>query len=258
MDITSLPPELLEAVLDFLLEDLPSIRECARVSKNWLSPCRRILFASITIYDAVWCLKGAHAFLKGSPELAGCIRAVTWDIWDEGQVSNSQGKTNAMALAISVMKRLHAVRSFTLHYHIHHVLKPYTRCSTFIRYTPVAQIHELHLLSVVFPSDAEFCGFIAHFPQLHILKILHVSWAESIQDVDLILYAPRLNALLITGHLRDALLARVLGWILASPQIPRLTKLTVVVEPTEEEIQLVNSLIARCGETLLDVMIWGK
>ncbi|KAI0782775.1 hypothetical protein C8Q75DRAFT_496463 [Abortiporus biennis] len=72
-------PELLALTLQYLCEDIPTLKSCALVCRNWLHPSRDHLFSTVCVTDSSpgHTFKAFARFLAQSPGVWHCIRNLT-------------------------------------------------------------------------------------------------------------------------------------------------------------------------------------
>ncbi|KAF9008115.1 hypothetical protein BDZ89DRAFT_1079166 [Hymenopellis radicata] len=83
----SLPPELVELIVEHLLYDGHSLRSCALVARTWVIPCQRALFRDIVLNDSLEVTR-LPAHLIRYPHLQRLVQVVTiWQAPDSSERS---------------------------------------------------------------------------------------------------------------------------------------------------------------------------
>lgn len=175
-----LPIELVESIID-LLDDTPSLRACALVTRAWLPSLRRRLFHT-TSFDTKFNYVAFIAMLEVSSGIADCIRHLRLTAlkrisspWGPRPIPNQDYLTGMTALCskLSNVHTLHLV-DFTFQ-----LVSPEKLASLLISFGAImATSTHLLLDQVSFARADEIRRFIGAFPNLTDLSLTRSSDAH--------------------------------------------------------------------------------
>ncbi|OJT10938.1 hypothetical protein TRAPUB_12559 [Trametes pubescens] len=169
-----LPPELCDATIDYLWDDVDSLRACSLVCQSWL-PCSRFhLFRNVRLRHADDMLR-FRALLASSPSIAYCVRKLSLSAdyagaTPEGAAQEDDAWVNGVA---TLLPLLHHVTTLGLARVRWHALSAETRAA----FAGVCKrVQQLFLFEVSFEASRDVVSFLSSFPALEELYFQAVSW----------------------------------------------------------------------------------
>ncbi len=171
---TRIPPELCDQTIDYLWDDLESLRACSLTCKDWLPSSRFHLFRNLRLRHADDVAR-FRALLTSSPSIAHFVRKLSLSAdYDgttpDGTAREDDGWVNGAA---ELFPRLHNVTTLALARVRWHALSADTRAA----FAGVSKsVRQLFLFEVSFDASRDVIAFLSAFPSLNDLYFQAVSW----------------------------------------------------------------------------------
>ncbi|RDX46993.1 hypothetical protein OH76DRAFT_800938 [Lentinus brumalis] len=171
---TRIPPELCDQTIDYLWDDLESLRACSLTCKDWLPSSRFHLFRNLRLRHADDVAR-FRALLTSSPSIAHFVRKLSLSAdYDgttpDGTAREDDGWVNGAA---ELFPRLHNVTTLALARVRWHALSAETRAA----FAGVSKsVRQLFLFEVSFDASRDVIAFLSAFPSLNDLYFQAVSW----------------------------------------------------------------------------------
>lgn len=169
--MNNIPQELLDAILSNLPPDdrsfFPTLRSCSLVSKSWLEPSRRLLFANVTITPSNY-----PRWLESiSPTNTEILRHVRWLVFSAPWFDPISPDNN-IDVPREYLPSLPQLRALSFYgVDIEHIIPEHLDSFSPFQHT----LSSLSLSSLSFTWNA-FVTFIGYFPNLVGLRVIRLSF----------------------------------------------------------------------------------
>lgn len=177
----TLPPELVDEIIDYLHHNIRALKACSLTHRTWLPRSRYHLFRALRFRKF-----GVDAFrLSSAPEIAQYVREVTV----EGNMYSEVGKS--ILVDMGKVESLHLEASKIHFTDVHRGL-----CQSHLPVFPM--LKELTLRKVYFRSFAEMISTIRSYRRLNSLTLDFEDWkylAANAPDSSMVLALPSLKRL---------------------------------------------------------------
>jgi len=239
---SSVPPELVDSIIDYLHDDSVALKNCSLVCHSWIPSSRYHLFRQVSLdfirfTDRVQILQYdhyahrkcliLHQCLENSPYVASYIRRL---IIRPGALFNSGGLEKTTRAVSAVLRKLTNLKRLDLVLASWKSLAPHFQDSicTILRLPSVTR---LHLLRCHFDTFQDLSSLISHSPGLKELRLqfitfLRISRIGAEQDST---RPVRVHTLRFDGHIQT--LSQWVSWPRCSVDLTKLRSLHLQITP---------------------------
>ncbi|KAI8982881.1 hypothetical protein BD414DRAFT_463930 [Trametes punicea] len=170
----TLPPELCDYTIDYLWDDVESLRACSLTCKAWLPSSRYHLFRNVRLRHADDVAR-FRTLLISAPGIAHCVRKLSFSAdYDGATAEGSPQEDDAWVNgAAELLPKLNRIDTLGLARVRWHALHQKTRSAFADVFRTVRQ---LFLFEVSFDASRDVISFLSGFPALQELYFQAVSW----------------------------------------------------------------------------------
>ncbi|KAI0332589.1 hypothetical protein GY45DRAFT_1320789 [Cubamyces sp. BRFM 1775] len=170
----TLPPELCDQAIDYLWDDIESLRACSLTCKAWLPSSRFHLFRNVRLRHAEDVVR-FRALLASAPGIAPCVRKLSLSAdyggaTPEGSPQEDDAWVNGAAALLPLLSHITTLGLARVRWH---ALNEETRAAFAGVFKNVRQ---LFLFEVSFEASRDVVAFLSGFPVLQELYFQAVSW----------------------------------------------------------------------------------
>ncbi|CDO70005.1 hypothetical protein BN946_scf184354.g7 [Trametes cinnabarina] len=170
----SLPPELCDYTIDYLWDDIESLRACSLACRAWLPSSRFHLFRNVRLRHADD-VERFRALLSSAPGIVHCVRKLSFSAdyngaTPEGSPREDDAWVNGVAELLPMLSHVTALGIARVRWH---ALSDETRAAFAGLFKGVRQ---LFLFEVSFDASRDVIAFLSGFPALEELYFQAVSW----------------------------------------------------------------------------------
>ncbi|KAH9848854.1 hypothetical protein C2E23DRAFT_878458 [Lenzites betulinus] len=252
-----LPPELCDETIDYLWDDVDSLRACSLTCKAWL-PCSRFhLFRNVRLRHADDVFR-FRSLLTSSPGIAPCVRklSLSADYIGAGPDGTAQEDDTWVNGAATLLPLLHHITTLGLARVRWHALSPETRAA----FAGVCRsVQQLFLFEVSFDASRDVVAFLSGFPALRELYFHAVSWKH---DSPSPFGDPTMEALAEAGRMQLSYLfldpksspTLVTEWLLKHPEEQHLRTIQLCWRELENA-KAIGDLLQASGSSLESLQV---
>ncbi|CAL1695518.1 unnamed protein product [Somion occarium] len=173
MLIVHMPPELCDYTIDFLHDDMPSLKSCSLTCRSWTPATRFHLFRSVDIHSQHAC-DGLYRLLRHSPYLGEMVRRLNISSLTVDAVKADKTAVPFSSVLTIVPPSLFGLLPNVKILDVSVLTIDQALCSQFIQ--NFTSVNELSLHGCFFASLKGFAEFVLSFPLLEALSLHDVRW----------------------------------------------------------------------------------
>ncbi|KAI0636457.1 hypothetical protein C8Q77DRAFT_1050271 [Trametes polyzona] len=169
-----IPPELCDETIDYLWDDIDTLRACSLTCKAWLPASRFHLFRNVRLRHADDVFR-FRSLLSSAPGVAPCVRKLSLSADYNGATAEgaAQEDDTWVNSAASLLPLLNNISTLGLARVRWHALNDETRAA----FAGVCKsVRQLFLFEVSFEASRDVVAFLSGFPALQELYFQAVSW----------------------------------------------------------------------------------